>query len=71
MNGISFPFPCVYLDSDELQKIISGINSAYHTKYAGKKFAMHRSVDLEGNYCIYYFENHGFSDYNIVEKIYD
>lgn len=70
-NGNPFKHPGVMLDSKELSKITHEINSVYYAKYEGKSFAMHRSIDLQNNYCIYYFENHGFNDYNIVEKFYD
>lgn len=71
MKGIPFQYQAVVLDCKELSKIIHEINNEYHTKYIGKEFAIHRSLDLYGNYCIYYFEIHGFGDYNIIEKVYD
>lgn len=55
------------LDSQEYAKVISEINSNYEV-YKGKEIAAHYSVGLDGCYYIYFFENHGFNDYNIYEK---
>ena len=70
-NGNPFAFPRLILDEREVSKVFHEINNLYHSKYKGKRFAMHRTLDLQSNYCIYYFENHGFNDYNIVEKYFD
>lgn len=32
---------------------------------------MHRTRDLEGFWCIYYVENRGYGDYNIIDKYSD
>jgi len=36
-----------------------------------KTIIMHRTKDLDRNWCIYYVENRGYDDYNIIEKYYD
>jgi len=71
LDGNTFKYEQVDIDSKEISKITHEINNIYHSKYAGKRLGMHRSIDLNGNYCIYYFENHGFDDYNIFGKYYD
>lgn len=69
MKGNYFEFPTCFLPTCEYKKIISEINNDY-TKYKDQEKAVHYSVDLDGKYSLYYFENHGFNDYNIVEKMY-
>ncbi len=56
------------LDRREYAKIISEINTDYE-KYEGKRFAIHMSYDNDGNAYWYYFENHGFNDYNIYMRV--
>ncbi len=68
MQGNSFEFPSCLLDEREYAKIVSEINNSFDY-YRDKPFAIHYSVDDDGHYYMYYFENHGFDDYNIVEKI--
>ena len=70
-NGCFFDFSPVILSPKEYSKIIHEINSLYYAKYQGSLFCMHRSLDLHGRYCIYFFENHGYNNYNIYEKIFD
>ena len=67
MNGIPFKYPGIELDTREFSKIVKEINNVYYPKYENKSFAMHRSLDLEDCYCIYYFEIRGFNDYNIID----
>ncbi len=66
-NGIPFDFPTCYLDHAEYAKIISEINTNY-ALYRNKPFAMHYSVGIDGCYYVYFFENHGYNDYNITER---
>lgn len=66
-NG-EFNFPSYELSTQEYAKIVSEINTNYR-KYRGKPFAIHLSVGTDDNYYFYYFENHGFNNYNIVGKI--
>lgn len=70
MNGKSFDYSAIPLSNAEIAKVCSEINSCY-SKYAGLPIILHRSMDLDYNWCIYYVENRGFNDYNIFEKFYD
>ena len=36
--------------------------------YRDKPYPIHYSVGIDNHYYVYFFENHGFNDYNIVEK---
>lgn len=66
-KGKHFRFSTFNLAKDEFAKIISEINSNYDS-FKGKEIAFHASVGLDNRYYIYYFENHGFNDYNIFNK---
>ncbi|MBP5383792.1 MAG: hypothetical protein J6Y57_02340 [Lachnospiraceae bacterium] len=66
-NGRFFDFPTCKLEKQEYAKIINEINSNYGL-YKDLPFAIHYSIGTDNRYYIYYFENHGFNDYNIVEK---
>ena len=66
-NGRPFEFPTYFLESEEYARIISEINSCYY-KYDGKAFAVHYSTDIIYDSYKYFFENHGYNDYNIVSK---
>ena len=68
-KGDPFEFPTYFLESDEYAKIISEINSNYD-KYKGKQIAVHYSYDLLYGSYKYFFENHGYNDYNIISKQY-
>ena len=70
MNGIPFSYPSLELDNAEIAKVCQEISTNY-TKYKSKKLIMHRTRDLERNWCVYYVENRGYGDYNIIEKYYD
>ncbi len=67
-NGKPFQYPACYLDYKEYAKVISEINTNYEL-YRNKPYPVHYSVGIDGRYYVYYFENHGFNDYNIVEKL--
>ncbi|ORT98795.1 hypothetical protein D081_2392 [Anaerovibrio sp. JC8] len=56
------------LNKEEYAKIVSEINSIYYDTYLNKEIAFHPSIGLDGNYYVYYFENHGFDDYNIIDR---
>ena len=66
-NGLPFEYPTCILDKYEYAKIISEINSNY-SLYMNEKFSIHLSVGTDDCYYLYYFENHGFNEYNIIEK---
>lgn len=65
MEFIYNTFP---LGSVEFAKIYSEINSNY-TKYEGVPFAVHASYGVDNKAYWYYFENHGYNDYNIYMRI--
>ena len=66
-QGRPFEFPTCVLDEKEYAKIISEINTNYDL-YRHESYSVHYSVGLDKRYYVYFFENHGFNDYNIVEK---
>lgn len=70
MNDTPYLYPSIELKNSEIAKVCQEINTNYK-KYQDKKFILHRTKDTEGYWCIYYIENRGFGDYNIVEKYYD
>lgn len=70
MNGVQYLYPSLYLENAEIAKVCQEISTNYW-KYEGKKIIMHRTKDLGRNWCIYYIENRGYGDYNIIEKYYD
>ena len=64
-KGRRFEFPTCYLSLAEYAKIVSEINTNYEL-YKDEFLAIHTSVGLDNRYYAYYFENHGFDEYNIV-----
>lgn len=70
-NDQPFKYEPIDINPKEISKITHEINNVYHSKYYNKRTAIHRSLDLSGNYCIYFFENHGFDNYNIFGKYQD
>ena len=67
-NGLPFSRPSFWLTSSEYAKIVSEINQKYETHYKGKSSAMHASFGTDGIAYIYWFEIHGFNDYNIYMR---
>ncbi len=65
--GIRFKYPTYYLPKDEYAKIIEEINTNYES-YKDERFSVHFTLDNNDTYQMYYFENHGFDDYNIYMK---
>ena len=60
-NGKPFKYPEVFIkDKAEYKNVMSSIADRYKTHYEGKPFC-----ELEFINKTYYFENHGFGDYNI------
>lgn len=70
-NGISFSRPVFQLDIREYKKIVSEINCAYDVKYKNKLLCSHASFGIDGVAYIYWFENHGFNDYNIYLRTFN
>lgn len=67
LKGKPFEFPSCLLNKKEYAKIISEINSNYEM-YKGEQYCVHYSIGTDNRYYVYFFENHGFNDYNIMEK---
>lgn len=70
MNGIPYSYPSIMLKNAEISKVCKEISSNYG-RYQNKRIIMHRTRDLDNNWCIYYVENRGYGDYNIYQKYYD
>lgn len=62
-----FEFPTRRLDKQEYSKIVHEINTNY-VKYRNDELGVHYSYAFDGKCYKYYFENHGFNNYNIYSK---
>lgn len=71
LRGDFFTRPTFWLEPKEYYKICSEINQIYETQYKGKRVAAHISFGIDGLSYIYYFENHGFDNYNIFMRVLD
>jgi len=67
-NRKPFMFPTYRLDKQEYAKIISEINQKYDV-YKDALYGIHYSLGLDNRYYVYFFENHGFDEYNIYGKV--
>lgn len=67
-KGTPFEFSTCVLGTKEYAKITNEINTNYRL-YKDSAYCIHSSVGDDGHYYLYFFENHGFNDYNIVEKL--
>ena len=65
---MAFRYNTFILSRREYAKICGEINSNY-SKYEGLQFAIHASYGLDNKAYWYYFENHGYNDYNIYLRI--
>lgn len=70
-NGYPFSKPAFWLKPKEYAKIYSEINRIYDAVYVGKSIATHPSFGIDGKAYIYWFEIHGFDDYNIFLRVED
>ncbi len=66
-NGVPFDYPTCYLDEVEFYKVVSEINTNYRL-YENKSLCSHYSIGIDGEYYVFYFENRGYNDYNIIGK---
>ena len=64
-NGVPFTQPVFWLHPVEYRKICSEINQVFDVQYKGKTIAAHPSFGIDGKAYVYWFENHGFDNYNI------
>lgn len=66
---MSFRYRTFVLSSAEYAKICSEINTIYYGKYEGKTLAIHMSYGIDNKAYWYYFENHGYNNYNIYMRV--
>ena len=64
-RGDSYSRPAFWINPKEYAKIRSEINQIYEVQYKNKRIAAHISFGIDGNAYVYWFENHGFDEYNI------
>ncbi len=60
---VRFVYNTFILDRAEYAKICREINTNY-SKYEGKTYAVHISYGIDNKPYWYYFENHGYDNYN-------
>lgn len=70
-NGVSFTKLAFWLNPIEYRKICAEINQLYGAQYMDKRIAAHTSFGIDGKSYVYWFENHGFDDYNIYLRVMD
>lgn len=57
----------VKLSKKEYRKVVSEINTVYHSRYEGKRVCYHPTL-WRDKYYTYRFKNHGFDDYEFEER---
>jgi hypothetical protein len=70
-RGNYYSKPSFWLKPKEYAKIRSEINQIYETQYKNKRIAAHTSFGIDGKAYVYWFENHGFDEYNIFYVVRD
>ena len=70
-NGFPFERPAFWLDKREYAKIVGEINNLYYSIYEGQDMCAHISYGIDGVAYVYWFENHGFDNYNIYLRVVD
>ena len=70
-DGKPFTKSAFWLNPTEYRKIHSEINQIYDAQYRGKRIAAHTSFGIDGRAYVYWFENHGFDNYNIYLRVID
>ena len=70
-DGVSFARPAFWLDPAEYRKIFSEINQIFDSQHKNKEIAAHTSFGIDGKAYVYWFENHGFDNYNIFLRAAD
>ena len=65
---MEFMYNTFKLSAAEFAKIYSEINTNY-SKYEKMAFAVHASYGVDNKAYWYYFENHGYNNYNIFMRI--
>ena len=67
-GGMAFIYNTFMMSKREYAKIYGEINTNYH-KYINIPFAVHASYGIDNCAYWYFFENHGYGDYNIYMRI--
>lgn len=70
-DGIPFSKPTFWLEPLEYAKICGEINQIYDIQYKGMRIGAHVSFGIDGIAYVYWFENHGFDNYNIFMRTVD
>lgn len=70
-KGVFYTKPSFWLNPKEYAKIRSEINQIYEIQYKNKQIAAHTSFGIDGKAYVYWFENHGFDEYNIFLVVRD
>ena len=65
---MAFYYNTFILSPREYAKICGEINTNY-SKYEGRVFCVHASYGIDDRPYWYYFENHGYNDYNIYMRV--
>lgn len=66
---MGFKYQTFILPYAEYAKICSEINTYYYAKYKDKELAVHMSYGVDANAYWYFFENHGYNNYNIYMRV--
>lgn len=70
-KGNPFLKPTFWLEKKEYGKIVGEINLIYYAQYADNLICAHASFGMDGLVYVYWFENHGFNDYNFFMRVRD
>ena len=70
-NGVPFTKPAFWLHPMEYRKICSEINQGFDVHHKGERICTHTSFGIDGKVYVYWFENHGFDNYNIYLRVLD
>lgn len=61
----------VVVDCGQFKEIAKCRSLVYEIQYKNKAIASHVSYGIDGIAYIYWFENHGYNDYNIFQRVLD
>ena len=70
-KGYPFAHMPFILSAQEYKKVYSEINQLYFAMYESQPFCTHTTCGPDGYVYHYWFENHGFNDYNIYLRVID
>ena len=66
-EGVSYRRPQLKLSKKEYSKVMHEISTNYYNKYDGKTSGI-LHMARKNDYCKYFFEIHGYDEYNIYKK---